>query len=168
MNTTRLRSLAAAAGAIFLSAGVALAAKRASRPPAKAPINLDNTRWKIHVTVAHIPKFGRASNFNDVLVFRSGTVSGEAMQKQGLDMTPYHAERIKGRKTALQWNFEQINSVGDKYTWQGTAFPRQYSPWKLEGTMTMTAADGQIFKYRLKGTGQPFTPEVPEVTSSGK
>jgi hypothetical protein len=135
---------------------------------AKTSLTLDNTRWNVRVTVTRAPKYAKASNFHDVLVFRTGTVSGQTLQKQGLDMTPYTTDKVKGHKTELQWKCEQIDPVGDKYIWQGTATPRRQGLWKMKGTIVKTTADGQIYQFRLRGSGHPFTPETPEFTSSGK
>jgi hypothetical protein len=120
------------------------------------------------VTVVRRPKFAKAAGWRDVLFFRSGTLTGDALRKQGLDLAPYHAEKVKGRKTDLKWSCEHINSVGDRFAWQATAHARRQGPWKMEGTVTRTTPDGQIYKYLVRGSGRPYTPDTPEFTPSGK
>ncbi len=135
---------------------------------ANAPKTLDNTRWNVRATIISAPKYVKASNFREVLVFRSGAVSGQTLQKQGLDMLPYSCQKVQGRKTDLQWSFAQIDSIGDRYEWQGTASPRRKDRWEMKGTLVKKTADGRTYKYRLRGTGQLFIPEPFEVTPSGK
>ncbi len=154
------------AAAILIGGAGAVFAKTTHDVSSKAPLTLDNTRWKVRASGARKTAEAKARSFSDELTFRKGAMSNSAaLEKQGFQLTPYFSEKPKGTKNTLQWNCEQTNSIGDKLLWQATALRRKSGTWKMTGTLTRTSPDGKTYKFSLRGSGRVLPPEPPSTPS---